>query len=139
VPDAPAARTECGLDPTFPVIRQPNPRDLENADLGPNEPQALSDKLTFRPEWVRMGFNGRHRTSRVLLQIALAFLTLDGITILGFIRLTTTTDRTSSAVLWLGLATLGLTVAATLCLLYSLAFWADRRWHVFSRWVWPRR
>jgi hypothetical protein len=75
----------------------------------------------------------------VLLRIALACLALDGIAMLGFTRLTATTDRNSAAVLWLGLATLGLTVAATLCLLYSLAFWADKRWHVFSRSVWPRR
>jgi hypothetical protein len=86
-----------------------------------------------------MASGERRQTSHVLLRIALTCLALDGVTILGFIRLTATTDRTSAAVLWLGLATLGLTVAATLCLLYSLAFWADKRRHVFSTWVWPRR
>jgi len=79
-----------------------------------------------------------HRTSRILLKVGLALLVVDGVSIVAVVRLSHM-NSPGIALLLSGWAAVTFTMTATACLLYSLAFWADKKWHIFSRWVWPRR
>src|ERR1041385_2751491 len=78
------------------------------------------------------------RTSVLLLKAGLVFSGLAGLSVAALVQFR---HRNPPGIdlLWSEWAALAFLVAAALCLLYSLAFWADKRWHVFSRWVWPRR
>jgi hypothetical protein len=77
------------------------------------------------------------RTSVVLLKSGLVFSGLAGLSVVALVQFRHR-NPPGIELLWSGLAALTFLVAAVLCLLYSFAFWADKRWHVFSRWVWPR-
>ena len=77
-------------------------------------------------------------TSRLLLKLGLASLALFGASIFYLVR-SLHMNPPDDSVRWLGLAAITFLFAAPVCLLFSLAFWADKKWRVLSRWVWPRR
>ena len=111
------------------------------AKRGAEEPGEAASVITIEgrgKQRAQSARRQRHRTSRVLLKVGLVLLVLAVVSIVVLLQLSNIRPP-SIALLLAGWAALGLTVAATLCLLYSLAFWADKRWHIFSRWVWPRR
>lgn len=76
--------------------------------------------------------------SSTLLKFGLACLLLSGLSWIALVRIRNA-DSTSMALLWIGWATLMFTVVAMLCLRWSFAFWADKKWQILSRWIWPKR
>src|SRR5215470_9126909 len=79
-----------------------------------------------------------HRsTSRTLLKLGLAAVCLDAISVGLFIR-AANADRASASALLFGLTTGALTFVATSCLVWSFVLWADARWKILTKWVWPR-
>ena len=95
-------------------------------------------KLSFSPRHTSAAHRDPYQTSRVLLKSGLALLVLDAISLAAFARITRTRLPGIGA-LWPGEAVLLFTTGVALCFMLSLLFWADRKWHVYSRWQWPKR
>jgi hypothetical protein len=97
----------------------------------------LKSSITPRPS-SSVAHRDPYRTSRFFLKCGLALLFLDGMSLAAFIRLARTRPPGIGA-LWSGEAVLVFTTGVALCFMVSLLFWADKKWHVYSRWEWPKR